>query len=124
MEILAPISVGELFDKITILELKLEYIQDEKKTQIVKDELCKLESIRDINGLPTEDVLIAALKQVNRELWHIEDFKRNCEKNTVFDDHFIEAARKVYMRNDLRASIKYKINVKFNSQIIEQKSHT
>jgi hypothetical protein len=124
MEILAPISVGELYDKITILELKLEYIRDEKKTQIVKDELGKLESIRQKCGLPTEDELIVALKQVNRELWHIEEFKRNCEKQRFFDASFIEAARKVYLRNDLRASIKYEINVKFNSQIIEQKSHT
>lgn len=123
MIILAPISVGELIDKITILELKLEFLTDPKKLDNVKLELDHLLNI--LNGLTIPDIVEEreTLKLVNRRLWHIENFKRECEKNQTFGEEFVETARQVYLKNDLRAELKRRINEKAGSTIIEEKSY-
>ena len=123
MIILAPISLGELIDKITILELKLEFLFDPKKLENVHTELKHLTTV--LNALTIPDITAErdALKLVNRRLWHIENFKRECEKNQSFDDNFIESARQVYLKNDLRASLKKQINELVGSTIVEEKSY-
>lgn len=125
MRILAPISLGELIDKITILELKQEYITDPGKLANIEHELRELNNI--LGNLLIKTPLAderAALKSVNRELWHIENFKRECEGNGRFDRAFIEAGREVYLKNDLRARIKREINAKTGSSIVEEKSYS
>ena len=124
MRILAPISLGELIDKLTILELKQEYIRDELKLENINNELDELNKI--LGNLLIKTPLTderEALKAVNRELWHIENFKRECEGNGRFDRAFIEAGREVYLKNDLRAQIKRTINTKTGSAIVEEKSY-
>ena len=123
MIIHAPISVGELIDKITILELKLEFLSDTKKLENVNIELTYLNKI--LNELTITDITAErdALKLVNRRLWHIENFKRECEKNQTFGEEFVETARQVYLKNDLRAEIKRRINEMVGSTIIEEKSY-
>jgi hypothetical protein len=124
MKILAPISIGELIDKITILELKAEYIQDPQKQANIQYELNELNQI--LSNLLIKTPLNSereALKEVNRTLWHIENFKRNCEKTGRFDREFTQASREVYLKNDLRAEIKREINNKTGSAIVEEKSY-
>lgn len=123
MIILAPISVGELIDKITILELKLEFITDTSKLDNVRNELNQLTNV--LNELSIPDIVPEreTLKLVNRRLWHIENFKRECEKNQTFSEEFVDAARQVYLKNDLRAEIKRRINTIAGSTIIEEKSY-
>jgi hypothetical protein len=123
MIILAPISIGELIDKITILELKLEFLSDSKKLENVTLELSHLNKI--LNGLIIPDIIAEreTLKLVNRRLWHIENFKRECEKNQTFGEEFVESARQVYLKNDLRAELKRRINQIAGSTIIEEKSY-
>lgn len=124
MRILVPISFGELIDKITILELKQEYIQDKQKYYNITYELEELNKIlSDLLIKPPLNAEREALKIVNRELWHIENFKRECELNNNFDHKFIQASRNVYLKNDLRAQIKKEINTKIGSTIIEEKHH-
>jgi len=125
MRILAPISLGELIDKITILELKQEYITDPGKLANIEHELGELNNILGNLLIKTPlSVEREALKAVNRELWHIENFKRECEGNGRFDRAFIEAGREVYLKNDLRARIKREINAKTGSSIVEEKSYS
>jgi hypothetical protein len=123
MIIFAPISLGELIDKITILELKLEFLTDSKKLENVNIELTHLNNT--LNELTIPDIVVErdALKLVNRRLWHIENFKRECEKKQTFGEDFIDNARQVYLRNDLRAEIKRRINEMAGSTIIEEKSY-
>ena len=123
MIIHAPISIGELIDKITILELKLEFLSDSKKLENVTLELSHLNKI--LNGLIIPDIIAEreTLKLVNRRLWHIENFKRECEKNQTFGEEFVETARQVYLKNDLRAELKRRINQIAGSTIIEEKSY-
>ena len=123
MIIHAPISIGELIDKITILELKLEFLTDPKKLENVKLELDHL--LNTLNDLTIPDIVPEreTLKLVNRRLWHIENFKRECEKNQTFGEEFVETARQVYLKNDLRAEIKRRINTIVGSTIIEEKSY-
>lgn len=124
MKISAPISLGELIDKITILELKRELIKDQTKLINVEYELDQLSAI--LNNLVIEPPLKderEALLAVNRELWLIENYKRQCEQDQNFGKEFIEAARQVYLKNDLRAEIKRKINIKTGSAVVEQKSY-
>jgi hypothetical protein len=124
MRILAPISLGELIDKITILELKQEYIRDELKLENINNELDELNAIlKTLLIQPFPQSQREALKAVNRDLWHIENFKRECEGNGRFDRAFIEAGREVYLKNDLRAKIKREINVLTGSAIVEEKSY-
>ena len=124
MRILAPISLGELIDKITILELKQELITDTAKLENINNELDELNAIlKTLLIQPFPQSQREALKAVNRDLWHIENFKRECEGNGRFDRAFIEAGREVYLKNDLRAKIKREINVLTGSAIVEEKSY-
>jgi hypothetical protein len=124
MRILAPISLGELIDKITILELKQELINDTAKLENINNELDELNAIlKTLLIQPFPQSQREALKAVNRDLWHIENFKRECEGNGRFDRAFIEAGREVYLKNDLRARIKREINVLTGSAIVEEKSY-
>jgi hypothetical protein len=125
MRILAPISLGELIDKITILELKQEFITDTDKLSNINHELAELNSIlKTLLIQPFPQSQREALKAVNRELWHIENYKRGCEQDQVFDRGFIQAAREVYLKNDLRAQIKREINRVTGSAIVEEKSYS
>jgi hypothetical protein len=125
MRILAPISLGELIDKITILELKQEFITDTDKLSNINHELAELNSIlKTLLIQPFPQSQREALKAVNRELWHIENYKRGCEQDQVFDRGFIQAAREVYLKNDLRAQLKREINRVTGSAIVEEKSYS
>ena len=125
MIIHAPISIGELIDKITILKIKSVLITDTIKLKNIEQELQLLEELKDSLNIDigTLEELQYKLYGVNLELWHIENYKRECEKNQSFDDKFIETARQVYLKNDLRAEIKRKINLMVGSTIVEEKSY-
>ncbi len=126
-KILAEISAGELFDKITILEIKKSKIEDKNKLNAVEKELNSLNETLVKNELNNTDAklrgLIEDLKKINAELWEIEDGKRLCEKKNDFGENFIKLARDVYKKNDLRANIKSEINNYLGSNIKEVKSH-
>ena len=124
-DILVPISPGELLDKITILRLKATRMADAAKLANVRRELELLErtwadAVPDRAALATEETELA---QVNEDLWQIEDRIREHEAHSRFDAGFIELARAVYMRNDERAAIKRRINVKLGSGLVEEKSY-
>ncbi|HUC12768.1 MAG TPA: DUF6165 family protein [Stellaceae bacterium] len=123
--LLAPISAGELFDKIAILAIKAERMTDPIKRANVLRELAALGLIRDRNvALPSEGVaLVQQLSAINRDLWDIEDSLRQLEFEKRFDDRFIELARGVYRSNDRRAAVKRQLNELTGSAIIEEKSY-
>ena len=123
MIVLAPISVGELIDKITILELKIEFITDKVKKANVMIEHGHLSSTLELLKLPNITELRNQLYNVNNELWHIENYKRSMEVDQNFGDGFVDAARQVYVKNDLRANIKKQINELVGSDIVEEKSY-
>ena len=124
MEILAPISVGELIDKITILRLKAERLTDPAKLANVGRELSRLETLaRDLPRTPEFEDLTARLQALNATLWDIEDAKRRHEREERFDADFIELARQVYLRNDERAALRRALSVAAGSDIVEEKSH-
>ena len=125
MIIMAPVSVGELFDKITILKVKSDRLSDPDKLSNVVSELELLQKIADDNVLVDEKVgdLIAQLQSINAALWDIEDGKRACERTGDFGADFINLARHVYMKNDERAAIKKKINILTGSTLVEEKSY-
>ena len=124
MIIQAPISVGELLDKLTILNIKMERIKDIDKLNNVMIEQKELKALADTLPTPVGlDVLYKQLLQVNSELWDIEDAKRKHEKEQRFDDEFIWLARQVYLRNDYRAKLKKEINMLLGSTIVEEKSY-
>mgnify|MGYP001219474159 FL=1 len=120
--ILAPISIGELIDKITILEIKQIYMTGIKLKNINK-ELKLLKNILQDKNLEINIDLIKNLKKINKKLWEIEDNIRIKESNQEFDEEFIKLARSVYIENDKRASIKKEINQKYNSDLVEEKSY-
>jgi len=124
-KILAEISVGELIDKITILEIKKEKILTKEKLDDVNKELKSLnESMK--KYIPNQEEILGYkndLKNINAKLWEIEDGKRLAEKNKKFDEKFIELARNVYKFNDERAKIKLAINKALGSNIKEVKSY-
>ena len=123
--VLVPIAVGELIDKITILEIKAERIGDPAKQQNVLSELRLLAGVRDAQFARNNEIdhLARELKQVNESLWEIEDEIRECERRRDFGARFIELARAVYQRNDLRSQVKRKINEVSGSRIVEEKSY-
>ena len=124
MEILAPISVGELIDKITILRLKAERLTDPAKLANVGRELSRLETLaRDLPRTPEFEDLTARLQALNATLWDIEDATRRHEREGRFDADFIELARQVYLRNDERAALRRALSVAAGSDIVEEKSH-
>ena len=116
--ILVPISLGELFDKITILQIKKSIIKGSGLKNINK-ELYYLEKVVRNNKLSIDIDIFNYLKKINRTLWDIEDKIRIKESNNEFDDEFIQLARKVYFTNDTSASIKKYINILFESEVIE-----
>ena len=124
-KILSEISPGELLDKLSILEIKLDKISDKDKHELVKKEYASLIKVRDLNINLTDNVkdLFENLKKINLNLWDIEDKIRICEKNKTFDKNFIELARNVYLNNDKRAKIKYDINKILDSKIQEIKQY-
>lgn len=119
-----PISPGELLDKITILEIKSENIEDKEKLANIETELKLLSQIWG-NTNPDSDLeaLKQELKDNNKALWEIEDKIRIKESNKEFDHIFVELARSVYIQNDKRADTKKKINLKLGSMIVEEKSY-
>ena len=123
--ITAPIAIGELIDKICILEIKAERIADRAKLSNVHAELSILKEIRSVAGLDTPDMtpLADELKTINAGMWDIEDEIRELEARQDFGDRFIALARAVYLTNDRRSRIKHNINVKFGSEIVEEKSY-
>ena len=128
MKIEAPISLGELVDKITILEIKLDQFPDGEKRENVNREWTvlteKLAQILDDDAAATLAPFKRELEVVNRRLWRIEDDLRDLERSQIFDDRFIQLARQVYLTNDERARIKREINETFGSDLIEEKSYS
>ena len=122
LKIIIPISFGELIDKITILQIKKERIGDNKLAHVEK-ELGLLENILSKNNFNFKDILFMKLKDINTDLWKIEDAIRNKEIKKQFDEEFINLARSIYIKNDKRSVIKREINLKYNSDIIEEKSY-
>ena len=118
----APISIGELVDKITILEIKKNKLQNSKLENVLK-ELSFLRKLMAKHQIEITDNLFTQLKEINLKLWNIEDQIRIKEKNKEFDNIFIELARSVYFKNDKRAEIKKRINQLSNSEITEEKSY-
>jgi hypothetical protein len=125
MTILVPLSAGELLDKITILRIKSARIAEASKLANVRHELSLLERTwRDaFGGSAAVAAEEADLERVNSALWDIEDRIREHEARALFDQAFIELARAVYLRNDERAAIKRRINLKLKSPILEEKSY-
>jgi hypothetical protein len=128
MRIEAPISLGELVDKITILEIKLAQFPEGGQRRNVEREWEalseRLGQVLDEGAGATLIPLKRELEAVNRSLWNIEDDLRDCERSGTFDDRFIELARQVYLTNDERARIKREINETFGSDLVEEKSYT
>ncbi|MEM7440240.1 MAG: DUF6165 family protein [Pseudomonadota bacterium] len=123
--ILTPISPGELVDKLTILEIKLDRIEDAQKRANVQVEYDALSAMV-ADHIPARDdiaTLHAGLKTVNEELWVIEDDIRDCERAKDFGDTFVQLARAVYVTNDKRAALKKDINVALGSALVEEKSY-
>lgn len=124
MIIYAPVSVGELLDKLTILTIKMQRINDSDKLNNIMNEFKELKSLADKISITVGlDVLYKQLLAVNEELWDIEDSKRKHEKEQRFDEDFIWLARQVYIKNDYRAKLKREINLLVGSAIIEEKSY-
>lgn len=116
------VSTGEIVDKLTILLIKKDNIIDPNKLENIKKELNYLENIVRKLQISPED--ISELLLVNQVLWKVEDEIRDKERNKIFDQSFIELARKVYISNDSRAEIKRKINKKYSSDFFEEKSYS
>ena len=125
-KILVEVSVGELLDKISILEIKKEKIKDPKKLKFINDEHVILKSQLDQNVKYDDKLnnLFQSLKEINAKLWVIEDDKRMCEKNSNFTEDFIKLSRDVHFLNDERAKIKMEINNHTGSRIEEIKEYT
>lgn len=117
------VSIGEVVDKLTILSIKLEKFKDEQKRENVKKEYDIL--ARDLKSFDIDETSpeFIKLKEVNLRLWNIEDNIRVKEKNREFDDVFIKLARSVYVENDNRANAKKEINIKFGSDLVEEKEY-
>ena len=125
-EIIVEVSVGELFDKISILEIKKDKIKDKEKLKFITDEynLLKKQMVDNIKLNEKLDNLFNSLKNINSKLWVIENDKRLCEKNSDFGENFIKLSRDIHFLNDKRASIKLEINNKTGSKIREIKEYT
>ena len=125
-KILVEVSIGELLDKISILDIKKDKIKDETKLEHILNEYGILKKEYD-NKVKNDDKLsklYSSLKEINSKLWVIEDEKRLCEKNADFGDEFIKLSRDVHFLNDERAKIKLEINIHTGSKIKEIKEYT
>ena len=125
-KILVEVSVGELLDKISILEIKQEKIKDSENLKFINDEynVLKAELDKNIKNDDSLSNLFRSLKEINAKLWVIEDDKRMCEKNKDFGEKFIKLSRDVHFLNDKRAKIKLDINNHTGSKIKEIKEYT
>lgn len=125
MAVMAPVSWGELIDKITILEIKSRKVADPAKLANVLKELMLLCDVRDreFAGNAALAELTRQLKTVNEQLWAIEDDIRDCERRRDFGNRFVELARAVYVTNDERAMLKRRINELLGSALVEEKSY-
>lgn len=125
MSVNVEISIGEFFDKITILEIKQERIKDAAKLENINKELDSLDKLLLQLPFSRADVAdeVAELKTINEKLWEIEDDIREKESQKSFDEHFIELARAVYFTNDRRSEVKRNINLKLGSDFVEEKSY-
>ena len=125
-KILVEVSVGELLDKISILEIKKEKISDPESLKIINSEYLVLneQAKKNVPKSPKLTSLFDELKEINLKLWHIEDDKRMCEKNSDFGEKFIKLSRDVHFLNDKRAKIKLEINNLTGSKIKEIKEYT
>lgn len=116
------VSVGEIVDKLSILQIKTEFIKDEEKLNNVKKEYEYLYHIV-FNEMKIQQSDFFDMVSINKELWRIEDDIRDKERHKEFDDEFIQLARAVYVTNDKRANVKKGINIKYGSLFIEEKSY-
>ncbi len=125
MSVIVAVSWGELFDKISILEIKRERLMAPAQRANVEHEFDRLCEVRDRHMPADIDIKgdIKALRSVNETLWEIEDDIRDCERNKDFGAGFIELARAVYINNDRRSAIKRRINEALGSDIVEEKSY-
>ena len=125
-KIIIEVSVGELLDKISILEIKQDKIKDPKKLKFIREEYAILKSELSKNVKSDEKInyLFSSLKRINEKLWIIEDEKRQCEKDKSFTEKFIRLSRDVHLLNDDRAEIKLEINNYTGSKIKEIKEYT
>ncbi len=125
-KIIIEVSIGELLDKISILEIKKEKIKDPDKQKFINEEYSVLKNQLDKNIKTSEKLneLFQSLKKINEKLWVIEDEKRKCEKNKDFGEKFIKLSRDVHFFNDDRAKIKLEINNITGSKIKEIKEYT
>ena len=126
MELLIPVSPGELLDKLTILEIKLDRIGDAAKLANVRREHDRLISVWENAGIDSAEVsdLRKSLREANEALWEIEDAIRDEERHKRFGERFVALARSVYIRNDERAALKRRINELLGSDILEEKSYS
>ena len=122
-EVLVPLSIGELLDKITILQIKAEKIKDEGKLKNINKELSALISICKQSEIDVNHVLVIKLKQINQTLWVVEDKLRDLEQVKQFDAAFVQLARDVYFTNDTRAAVKKELNLLLGSSYVEEKSY-
>ena len=125
-KIVVEVSVGELLDKISILEIKKEKIKDPEKLKFINNEheVLKDQFLKNVKSEEKVDSLFKLIKEINNKLWVIEDDKRLCEKNSDFGDEFIKLSRDVHFLNDERAKIKLEINNHTGSKIKEIKEYT
>ena len=125
-KILVEVSVGELLDKISILEIKQEKIKDTEKLKFINEEhsILKDQLNKNVKSDQKLNELFETLKKINAKLWIIEDDKRQCEKDKDFTEKFIELSRDVHFLNDERAKIKLEINNITGSKIVEVKEYT
>ena len=122
-EIFVPVSVGELLDKITILQIKSERIKDPAKLVNIRKELDALVETCRKNSIDIGHALVTELKKINETLWVVEDDIRDKERAKLFDQQFIELARAVYVTNDQRFQVKAQINKAMGSAYAEEKSY-
>lgn len=120
MRVDIPVSIGELIDKISILEIKVENVTSDEKRLNIEKELSYLRNKSITVGKINHD-LVADLRNVNRFIWSIEDRIRRLESENRFDDEFVQLARMIYMCNDMRAHLKKRINIEHESEIVEEK---
>lgn len=117
------VSIGEIVDKLSILQIKTSFIKDEEKLNNVKKEYDYLYDIV-FNEMKIEQSDFFDMVSINQKLWKIEDDIRDKERDKTFDDEFVELARSVYFTNDERAQVKKKINLKYGSLFLEEKSYS
>ena len=125
-KIIVEVSVGELLDKISILEIKQKKIKDPEKLKFINDEhsILKVQLDKNVRSDDKLDSLFQSIKEINAKLWVIEDDKRLCEKNSNFTENFIKLSRDVHFLNDDRAKIKLEMNIHTGSKIKEIKEYS